>query len=129
VPVGQPIPTRNGGNTEVLALGSGGDVTKYTGPIVMSRAGLWSVQIIWTSTSALIAAATLYRTNIANPNFDNDTDWVNDTTVAFDGVSGGGSDKEFCEIGNSGAFIYRIKFARSGGTGSVVAHWCIKNFY
>jgi hypothetical protein len=127
LPSGLKIPARIGGETGTLTL-DGTDTVQYSDPIVLSRAGLWSVQIIWTSTSALIAAATLYRTNYDNPNFATDTDWVADTTVAFDGVSGGGSDKEFCEIGNSGAFIYRVKIARSSGTGSVKMLWCMKNF-
>jgi len=95
----------------------GTTTTNYTGIIIVPRATVVSVQLVWTATSgSLNATATLQETNHPFPDSDTDTDWVDNADVTFTDPAGSDS-KELENIGNMGASTFRIKFARSSSSG------------
>lgn len=113
-----------GQNSGSLAL-DGTDTTQYTLPIVLTDVDALAIHIVYTSTSALNASATLQQTCIKDPVLTDDTNWIDDTDVTFSGATGS-STQEIVNIGNVGAGLIRVKLARSSGTGSAVVYWALK---
>lgn len=91
--------------------------TKYT--TKGSRRGRNQLAIQYDWTGDLATAVTLWASNHDDPTVADDTDWVDvsaDVTLtAPAGVAG----KFMVQVGNANARWYRLKFVRSGGSGTL----------
>jgi len=87
----------------------------YSKRISMKRASLFSLHIEY---GALTGTITLWQSNKADPDPDSDTDWIQNTDVTFDALSGSGS-SQFINAGNAAARYYKVKYAHTSGTGDL----------
>jgi hypothetical protein len=106
----------------------GTDSTIYSDPIMVPRGETLAMHLESDETVATYASAiTLWASNKPTPSLTDDTDWVQ--MVAGHGWGGfpvltggdftGGDEKDFTDIGVSGALWYRLKFVRTTGTGLI----------
>ncbi len=77
----------------------------------------WSTHLFWTGT--LNGTLTLWASNKPEPKLSDDTEWTQVTLPS--GMSGpnGSAGSNFCDVGNSGARAYRLKFVYSAGSGDL----------
>ena len=102
--------------------------TKYSTVLVLQRASEFSLHMVWDSTSALNATATLQVSNKPNPDETSDTDWVDNTDITF--TDPGGADlSEFIHVSAASGALYRVKFVNGSGTGTLTVYAAYKNKY
>jgi len=75
-----------------------------------------SIMYFWTGT--LAATATLWASNLDNPDKTNDNDWVQVTDVTLTNPTSGGG-KFGVTVGNAHFKYYRLKFAGPTGAGNL----------
>ncbi len=94
--------------------------TQYSKPFTTNKGDHTSIHLEFTGTPT--TAVTLWRSNKYEPNEANDNDWVQVPSgeITFTGAAGAGA-KEFAELGNAAAALYRLKLVTSGGTGKASA--------
>lgn len=105
------------GGDNGLPVTISGASTTYSRIFGGSDCANWSTHLVWTGT--LNGTLTLWASNKPNPTLATDSDWV---SVALPiGMSGpnGGAGSSFCDVGNSGARAYRLKFVYSAGAGDL----------
>lgn len=96
-----------------LAFAAG---TKYS--VKGSMRGRNALALMYRWNGTLAATATLWASNLDNPDIANDTDWIQVTDVAL--TSPAGSAGSFGQtIGNAHFRWYRLKFVRSAGSGDL----------
>jgi hypothetical protein len=120
-----------GGRVANLDL-SASPATGYSDTFQIPLGTTWSAHLETTETTATFAVTpTLWASNKPNPSETNDADWVEMTSDHgwddFPGVAVTGSTKRFADVGNSGAYRYRFKFARTGGAGNVKVWVALKD--
>ena len=82
--------------------------------------------------SSLAITVTLWASNKPNPSLTDDTDWVQMTSShGYDGLPNGnptgGDTKDLVDLGNLGAAVYRFKFERTAGSGTLDGWVAIKD--
>lgn len=110
-----------------------GSTTATTVAFTVAAASDWALQCEWTDdASSLAITVTLWASCKANPNTDltDDTDWVQMTSShGWGGLPGGnpagGSGKDLTDVGVSGALWYKVRFARTAGSGKMSA-WTVQ---
>lgn len=97
---------------------SSSNATIYSTPFAVNHSDNWAVHFEWTGTPT--STLSLWSTCKPNPSLASDTDWVEDATITFTNPAGSAS-KALKEIGNSGAYMYRIKVVTASGSGTISA--------
>lgn len=99
----------------------GTTVTGYSTAIKHRGRSAASWHVDWTG-AGLSADIKLYASNKPEPGLANDTDWVEQTDVVIAGPAVSASGKLTVNVGNANLRWYRLKFARTAGSGTFVVH-------
>lgn len=123
MPAGLPYSGYRGGS-QTVALSVG---TFYSDPIVVdSECDHVSIRLQYPA-GVTAGVVSLQITNIANPDTTTETDWtdasseINNALQGLDGII----TSEILDIIDA-AFIYRVKFVVTTGSGTVLLHWSLK---
>lgn len=116
-----------GGQTTALTLDAT-DTTVYTDPVVVPHGSVFAIQLDWQSVGDdLAATGEMQETCIPNPSVADDTDWVTSSDVSITAISATDTPaKQLINIGNMGSAMFRLKFTRSAGSGTVQVYYSIK---
>jgi len=116
-----------GGQSTILTLDAT-TATAYTDPVLVPHGSVFAIQLDWQSAGDdLAATAEFQETCIPNPVVSNDTDWVVASEVSITAISATDTPaKELINIGNMGSAMFRLKFSRSAGSGTVQVYYSIK---
>lgn len=110
-------------------------VTVYSDAFSVSLGTTFSIQLVWTQTTATYGAVvSLWASNVRGADPASDADWVQMTADhGFDGfveLTAGAMETSgfgWKDIGNSGAAQYKLKFVRSAGAATIRAHVTMKD--
>ncbi len=116
-----------GGQTAALTLDAT-TTTQYTDPIVVPHGSVFAIQLDWQSVGDdLAATGEMQETCIPNPDTSTDTDWVTSSDVTITAIAATDTPvKQLINIGNMGSAMFRLKFSRSAGSGTVQVYYSIK---
>lgn len=116
-----------GGQSQVLTLDAT-TATAYTDPVVVPHGSVIAIQLDWQSTGDDLAATGEFQeTCIPNPVTSTDTDWCVASEVSITAISATDTPaKQLINVGNMGSAMFRLKFSRSAGSGTVQVYYSIK---
>lgn len=96
-----------------------GTTTTLYGKFRNYQTSVFSLHIEYGSSgSDLEAAATFWVSNKEDPDETSDADWVQNTDLTFTNIAAAASAKEEHTVGNAAHKWYRIKLARTAGSGT-----------
>lgn len=112
----------------------GTTTTLYTTPLFCGESSNISFHLdIDDNASSLVIAVTLWVSNKDNPDLSSDADWVQLTAAhGFGGLPNGnpagGDFKDFLDLQGANGGVYRLKFVRSAGAGTVEVYGSLKEY-
>jgi allantoicase len=103
--------------------------TGYSAPLDMGMAASGSFHIVVAQTTATFAVtATVWASNIPIPDLDDDTDWVEVTSLmTAPTISGAGKHYVVIDTADGVFERYRMKYARTGGAGIIRTYGSAKD--
>ena len=121
---------------KVVTDGSSGAI--YSDPFMIPKGETWSLHIELDDDSTTYAGTIqLWASNKPNPDESDDSDWVEMVAAhgwdGFPALAGtpdftaSGDQKDFVDVGVSGALWYRLEITRSAGSGTISCWLCKKD--